>query len=209
MQKTLFLLILLLCCHAVSADRVDGRWDAAIAAGRAYSEQADWTRFYGSDYSDLTRAMLAYQIFPWVDVGVALEYAHDRGKGQQSVNGKLAGVVTYELMPVSLLVQSRLQWFPNQWLVPTVAAGVDRVFYQIAIHHQAATRGDITGYHTSFGIKLLLDKIDAHTFGFLKDDYGVDHAYFFLQAIQRHAEEASTRSELGGRSYVAGFAFDF
>ncbi len=222
MTRTYFLCILILMfpATALAADppQLKPHWSLEVKGGYFYPDVDNWKTYYGDDRTWRYAGALAYKVLRQVELGIETGFIKDRGVGYAPLNsadaGHLvyAGKVTYELAPLNVFVLFRGVFSETQWLVPYVGGGWTRMFYREKVEAQSTVRGSTDGYHGRAGLQLLLDAIDSRAAHNLYTDYGVFHTYLFFEAQYIRAmitDLDGVSINLGGKSYLAGFLFEF
>lgn len=210
----------ILCCCALllvpavvlaedtTADRP--HWSFEFKGGYFYPEIDNWKTFYGQDRTSQYAGSLAYKLLRQVEAGIELGYIFDRGRGYAPLNNIMTGRVKYELAPINAFVLLRGIFTEGQWLVPYVGGGYTKLLYRESIEGQGTVRGSVAGSHARAGLQLLLDELDPSAANNLYQDYGVLHTYFFVELEMTRARlDSPTVVDLGGKSYLAGFLFEF
>jgi opacity protein-like surface antigen len=182
------------------------RWSAEIMSGRFEPELEDWATFYGDDEMRQLGFGLGYKLLRQVEVGLAVDYMHDKGVGRLPLNDSFGGEVDFQLYPAHLYVLLRGVFFENQWVVPYVGGGLTRAYYRQAVDNQSSVRGKADGDHTRFGLQILLDALDGgNAAGF--EEESVDNTYLVIERLSFSAEFDGI--ELGGDSVRLGLVFEF
>jgi hypothetical protein len=187
-----------------AASRPD--WRLEIKGGDFEPELEEWARFYGKDHTDQAGISVAYKFLPQVEVGLEVDYIHDKGVGTLPQSGNLGGEVDSQLYPAHLYVLLRGIFFENQWVVPYVGGGATRVYYRQDIDNQASVRGKVNGDHVRAGLQILLDWFDSGSAAGFEEE-GVENTYLTVEAVSFSAELDGI--ELGGESMMFGLAFEF
>ncbi|MDH4162158.1 MAG: MXAN_2562 family outer membrane beta-barrel protein [Nitrospirota bacterium] len=201
--------------HAASSRLDQPNWSLEVKGGNFYPEIDNWKDFYGRDHTWHYAGSLAYKVLRQVEAGIEAGYIKDRGQGYAPLNSQAQGVtvlsgrVTYELAPINVFVLFRGMFSDDQWLVPYAGGGYTRMFYREKIESQGAARGYVNGYHGRAGLQFLLDGIDSSAANNLFQDYGVHHTYLFVELEITKAALDNSSMDLGGKSYLAGFLFEF
>lgn len=201
--------------YAASTELDQPNWSLEFKGGNFYPEIDNWKDFYGRDHTWHYAGSLAYKLARQLEAGIEAGYIKDKGQGYAPLNSQLQGTpvlsgrVTYELAPVNVFVLLRGVFSDNQWLVPYAGGGYTRMFYRERIENQGAARGYVNGYHGRAGLQLLLDGIDSSAANNLFLDYGVQHTYLFVEVEITKAKLEASSMDLGGKSYLAGFLFEF
>lgn len=216
MRILLFISMFLLTAASARAEEqaaaVQPHWSLEIKGGLFYPAPEDWKATYGRDRTSRYDVTLAYKLFRQMEAGIGAGYLMDRGKGPAPLNvqtGTTAPSVKYEAAPVNAFVLLRGVFNEHQWLVPYAGGGFTRMLYREKVEGQGAIRGHVDGYHGRAGIQLLLDNIDTSAATGLFLDYGVLHSYLFVEVDVIKATIDSSAVDLGGKSYLAGFLFEF
>lgn len=215
----------LICCltlmlvpgFALAADPLLDRpnWSLEIKGGYFYPEIDNWKTFYGQERTGHYAGSLAYKLFQQVEAGIELGYIKDQGQGYAPLNSQLFGTqvlsgrAKYEVAPVNVFILFRGVFRETQWLVPYAGGGYTRMLYRETIEGQGTVRGSVNGYHGRAGLQLLLDDIDTGAANNLYLDYGIYHTYLFVEMEMTKATVGSSSLDLGGKSYLAGFLFEF
>lgn len=184
-------------------------WSLELKGGYFYPDIDNWQTFYGDNRTWQYAGALAYKPLRAVEVGIEAGYIKDRGQGYAPLNNIMSGRVTYELAPVNAFLLIRGVFSETQWLVPYAGGGYTRMFYREKVESQGTTRGYVNGYHGRAGLQLLLDEIDPGAANNLFLDYGVYHTYLFFEIEITKAKLDASSVDLGGKSYLAGFLFEF
>ena len=190
-------------------------WSLEIKGGSFYPEIENWKTYYGQDKTTEYAGTLAYKFLRQAEAGIELGYVRDRGLGYAPLNSQLLGTqvlsgsVKYELLPVNVFVLLRGVFAEEQWLVPYIGGGYTKMLYRESVEGQGTARGSVNGYHGRAGVQLLLDNIDSGAANNLYQDYGVYHTYLFVEVEMTRARLDSPSVDLGGKSYLAGFLFEF
>ncbi len=191
-------------------------WSLEVKGGYFYPEIDNWRDFYGQDRTGQYAVSLAYKLLRQAEAGIEVGYIRDQGAGYAPLNSQLQGTpvisgrVQYELAPVNVFLLLRGVFMEEQWLVPYVGGGFTKMLYRESVEGQGATRGSVNGYHGRAGLQLLLDELDRSAANNMFLDYGVYHTYLFMEVeITRAKIDTITSLDLGGKSYLAGFLFEF
>jgi hypothetical protein len=184
-------------------------WSLEIKGGFFYPDIENWKSYYGEDRTGQYGGSLAYKLFRQLEIGVETGYIKDRGRAYAPLNGFITGNVVYDVVPVNIFVLIRGVFSEKQWLVPYVGGGWTRMYYREKIEDQATVRGSADGFHGRAGLQLLLDVIDPHAAHNLFTDYGIHHTYLFGEVQVTDVKVGTPSVNLGGKSYLAGFLFEF
>ena len=184
-------------------------WSLELKGGAFQPALDDWKEHYGSDKTPHYAGTIAYKLLRQLEVGIEGGYMHKTGKGDGQSSGNLGGKVKYELFPIQPFILLRGVFSENQWLVPYVGGGLTKLYYQEKIQYQDTVRGSVNGYHGRAGLQLLLDGMDPDAANNLYLDYGVFHTYLFVEAEYIRVMTGTPSIDLGGKSYLAGFLFEF
>jgi len=185
-------------------------WSLEIKGGTFTPAIADWELFYDDDKTRRFAASLAYKVSRYFEVGIEGGRLRDHGKGYLPLNDIIGGDVTYELYPLNIYITLVGAFRENQLLVPYVGGGWTRAYYKISIVNQRGIKGSVDGFHYKAGVKILLDVLDQQNARNLRDKYGIDNTYLFLEYQSITAEVGMTpKVDLGGDSYLFGISFDY
>lgn len=190
-------------------------WSLEVKGGYFYPDIENWQAAYGDDKTGHYAGSLAYKVIRQVEAGIEGGYIKDRGlasaPGNSILFGReiLTGRVDYELAPVNIFVLLRAVFNEGQWLVPYAGGGWTRMYYRVKTEGQETTRGSSDGYHWRAGLQLLLDGIDPRAANNLFTDYGINHTYLFGEVQVTKVTVGTPEINLGGKSYLAGFLFEF
>jgi len=184
-------------------------WSVEVKGGFFYPDIENWKDFYGDDRTGHYAGSLAYKLFRQLEVGIESGYIKDRGRAYAPLNALITGNVVYEVVPVNVFVLIRGVFSETQWLVPYVGGGWTRMYYREKIEDQATVRGSADGVHGRAGLQILLDNMDPHAAHNLFTDYGIYHTYLFGEVQVMDVKVGTPSINIGGKSYLAGFLFEF
>ena len=192
---------------APPADRP--HWSLEVKGGWFYPDIDTWEINYGRDRTWHYAGSLAYKLFRQMDIGVDGGFIKDRGQGNGAISGMVTGRVIYEVFPVQAFVLLRGVFSERQWIVPYAGGGWTRMYYREQTEAQGTARGYADGYHGRAGLQFLLDNIDPRAAHNLHADFGILHTYLFGEVQVTNVQVGTPSVNLGGRSYLAGFLFEF
>lgn len=210
-MKKLFLLFILAAFPMVGFSQTNDEkphWSFEFKGGDFKPTLEDWSDFYGKDKMRQFNVSLAYKLLRQVEVGMDVGYRRDKGEGRLEISGKSGGDVVYENYPVGLFVVLRGVFNENQWLVPYIGAGLNRVYYKTEIKNQESVSGKMNGYTARAGVQLLLDVFDKSAAHNAKTEYGWNNTYLVLE-VQKSKVKESSDWDIGGKFYSAGLLFEF
>jgi hypothetical protein len=185
-------------------------WALEVKGGLFYPEEENWDDYYDNNRMPQYLALtLAYKVMRQLELGLGAWHARDSGKGSapNHPNSPITGEVDYSLYPLEVFAAYRAVYSESQTLVPYVAAGYTRVYYQQEIAGQSDIKGAVNGHHFRGGLQLLLDEMDPIAAADFQTNYGVENTYLLLEAEQTNAE--INGAEVGGRTYSLGMTFEF
>ena len=104
-----------------------------------------------------------------------------------------------------------LPFFDREWVVtPYIGGGLNAWWYEEDKSRGKDTDGWKYGYHGVFGLRVLLDRFDPKQARLVKENYGLMHTYFTLEAVYNWINNlGDSRLDLGGAFYQAGVLFLF
>lgn len=218
-MRTILALLLILLPAVALADgpQLDGpRWSLEVKGGAFFPDAEKWSRFYGSGYLGEYGLAVAYKVTRQLEVGIEGSYSRAKGKGVQPLHGQEAqeptGEATFQRVPVNLFLLGRGIFNEKQWIVPYAGGGYTRLFYRAGIKGQGRTQGSVNGFHARGGIELLLDRAEPRAASNLREEFGLDHTYFFVEGKYTRAMADTVTGpavNLGGAGCLAGFLFEF
>jgi hypothetical protein len=125
------------------------------------------------------------------------------------ITGERSGQDTVLLVvPVQYNLRYRFRFLENQWLVPSVWAGLDYWYFQINSNDAGNVEGDKTGWHWGADLGLLLDVIDQQGATSMKKYWGVDDTYLCLGYEELTVGEDETGLTFSGEAYTLTLRFD-
>ena len=204
----------LLCCVTSLAMAEDSRvekpaWSFEFKGGRYRPTLDGYADYFGRARADEQAFALARKVFRVFEAGVEVGRVHDQGVGGLPLNGTVGGTVTFDLYPVHAYLAVRGIFYENQWLVPYIGGGPSRVYYEQSVVGQSTSKGSATGSHTRAGLQFLLDRLSGSDATNLRNSFGVDNTYLFLEQQTIKAEVKSVKVDLGGKVYLLGLLFEF
>ena len=215
MKRILILLLIALAPTALHASDLTTdrpRWSLEIKGGKLTPDIDNFSTAYDSHAMTEFEAAGAYKIIRQIEVGVEGGYSRAGGSGYAPLHNMKAGHVILNFYPVDVFVLARGVIKEDQWVVPYVGGGWSRIYYREEIQDQGVARGFANGYHARGGLQFMLDMIDADAANSAFRDYGLRHSYFFIEAKYTRAMAdtvSGTSTNIGGKSLLAGFLFEF
>lgn len=119
------------------------------------------------------------------------------------------------LIPATLDLTVRLDFFPEQLLVPFGRIGADYLFWWERWYvYEGSTaedrrKGGKPGWHWAAGGLLLLDPLDPRAASRMRAVSGIDDTFLVFEYRQTTMPEGAQVLELSNREVSAGFKFDF
>jgi hypothetical protein len=187
-------------------------WSFEIKGGRLIPDIDNFSAAYDDRATTEFEAAAAFKILRQIEVGVEGGYSRTGGSGYAPLHNEKTGHVILNLYPVDVFVLVRGIFKEDQWVVPYVGGGWTRVYYREEIQDQSVARGYANGNNVRGGLQFLLDLIDANAANSFYRDYGVRHTYFFIEGKYTRAmadTASSTSVNIGGKSLLGGFLFEF
>jgi hypothetical protein len=214
--KRILLLLLVVLAPSVlyASDLTTSRphWSFEIKGGRLIPDIDNWSNVYDDRATTEFEGAAAYKITRQIEVGIEGGYSRTGGSGYAPLHNMKAGHVIVNFYPVDVYLLARGIFTEDQWVVPYVGGGWTRVYYREEIEDQSVARGYANGYHARGGLQFLLDLIDPGAANSFYRDFGVRHTYFFIEGKYTHAmadTTSSTSVDIGGKSLLGGFLFEF
>lgn len=123
------------------------------------------------------------------------------------------------LIPVTVGVEYRMEFSPEQVVVPFVGLGYRRVEYSLKVSSLSGIRGGAGGSVVRGGFDLLLDALDPLSASGMQKEYGVAHTYLRFEAQLANVSAPSEPDpttlapqpdiDLGGKTFLLGLRFEF
>jgi len=190
-----------------SADTVASPWVFDLKGGLYKPDLPLYEDFYGDDTDVLVGLAFAYRFTQWLDLGVELSYARDKGVGLQPANMSLGGKVTYTLVPASVYLNFRGELSPDQLFVPYVGGGLTTAWYKQDVESQGSRDGRTDlGYNVRGGVQLFLNRLDRRTAARAAKGY-LQRSYLYFE-VQYFSTEVDG-FDLGGVAYLLGLRMEY
>lgn len=199
-----------LCNSALGAEpaSVKPAWSLETKGGRFTPDLAQWSDYYGSDYTEHLAFSLSWKLLRMLEVGMEGQRMRAVGVGVLPLNGVSGERVAYQLYPLQIGATFRAIFHEEQLVVPYLGGGWARVYYDIEIAGQDDTKGSVDGQFLRAGLQILLDPLDRSDAANLRL-YGIDNTYWFIEAEQLTARDKTADVDIGGESWLTGLLFEF
>lgn len=209
-SRSLLLLLVLLTLPAASF----GDEQKGVSLGFSYGQLApssdEWKEVYSSDQVSNFNISTGYRFSPTLSTEIGIGYLWKNGMGK-TLTGKNTGAeVTFQQAPIDLTVLYRLNYMPDQLIVPYIGAGLSYNLYWESVKDGDQIKGGMWGYHATGGLRLLLDRLDPLNARSLREDYGISGTYLVIGATRSVVNDFGGQNvDLGGLNYQGGLVFEF
>ncbi|HUT51959.1 MAG TPA: hypothetical protein VM658_01075 [bacterium] len=134
---------------------------------------------------------------------------YNAGHSVGSISGKSSGeAVELYVLPLQWNVRYRFAFVEDQFMVPSVWAGVDYWYFQELNEFRDNVDGDKSGWHWGADVAFLLDKLDPEAAHHMKMDYGIDGTYLVAGYEALMVGEAEDGLKFSGSLYSIGLRFE-
>jgi hypothetical protein len=117
---------------------------------------------------------------------------------------------TLSVVPLQSYLLLQLCFTDDQWVVPYVAGGYSRYYYQLKVDQGDKVSGHQDGYHARGGLKVLLDGLDPYFAERAFQHWGIWNTYLSLEAQYAKVDDrGASDTNLGGVSYSAEIVIEF
>jgi hypothetical protein len=197
----------------LTARAEEPRWTVTVVGGIWLPAEDDWDDHYDSQVVADVKAGGGFRLTPWCELGLEVGYRKAEGEVDTTESGSPLGTgldQTLRVVPVQPYVLVDLMLSEDQLLVPYVAAGWTRYYYDHEVDSAPDTDGHINGYYARGGVKLLLNRVEPRSAKKARDSFGLKRTYFVTEAQFAKVDDfGGTSADLGGWSFFAGTALQF
>ncbi len=187
----------------------DIRWSTETKLGLFQPDLPDWSEYYGSQYSVMGSQVIAYKVFPFLEIGIDGSYIYSKGQGDLPLNNTRGGEVTLEYFPLSANLTLRGRVFKHQWLVPYFGMSIGQLIYLQEITGQASVQGYVNQNYVRIGLQFLLNHFDRKATRNLYDGFGVQNTFFTAEYMLMAATEPGSNTDLSGQALLFGISLEY
>ena len=190
------------------------KWfSAEMGMGALQLEGDVATQVYGDDYEPAVHGRVGVLLFSILDLGVSADFAQIEARRLGADNGgESAEITRMTLVPLTASAIVRLDFFPNQPIVPYAGAGYSYlVWSERNPIEDDQTDGDKQGVSMLGGVQILLDWMEPGRASDLDSWWGVNDTYLILEASRATYGDSDdvTGLDLGHIEGRAAFLFEF
>lgn len=205
---------------APAAEEPHARWvespkwySAELGMGGLQLEGDVASAVYGDDYEPAIHGRLGFLLFSILDLGVSADFAQIEARRLGADSGTESAEITrLTLVPITASAIVRLDFFPNQPIVPYAGAGYSYlVWSERNPIEDDQTDGDKQGVSMLGGVQILLDWMEPARATDLDSWWGVNDTFLILEASRATYGDSDDQEglDLGHVEGRAAFLFEF
>lgn len=190
------------------------KWfSAEMGMGALQLEGDVASEVYGDDYEPAVHGRVGVLLFSILDLGLSADFAQIEARRLGADNGgESAEITRLTLVPLTATAIVRLDFFPNQPIVPYAGAGYAYlVWSERNPIEDDQIDGDKQGISMLGGVQILLDWMEPSRASDLDSWWGVNDTFLVLEASRTTYGDSDdvTGLDLGHLEGRAAFLFEF
>lgn len=190
------------------------KWfSAEMGMGALQLEGDVASEVYGDDYEPAVHSRVGFLLFSILDLGVSADFAQIEARRLGADNGgESAEITRLTLFPLTATAIVRLDFFPNQPIVPYAGAGYSYlVWSERNPIEDDQVDGDKQGVQMLGGVQILLDWMEPSRASDLDSWWGVNDTFLILEVSRTTYGDSNdvTGLDLGHLEGRAAFLFEF
>jgi opacity protein-like surface antigen len=194
--------------------RESGKWFSAELGGAGLQLEGDIaSRVYGDDFEPAFHGRMGVLLFSILDLGLSVDATQISARRVGTGDGTdSAEISRLTLVPIAASAIARLDFFPNQPVVPYAGAGFGYlVWSERNPIEDEQVDGDKQGVVLMAGVQILLDWMEQPRADDLDNWWGVNDTYLALEVARTTYGDSDDQEglDLGHISARASFLFEF
>lgn len=210
----LSIMILLFACSAASAEDAGAGGEKLSSFGFSFGcflpEDKNYDDIYDDDRETSYSLYYDKEFAKNRALGLKLTYYEDTGRGVSQSGTQSPVSIDLRLVKADISAIYRMKVSAGQLIVPQIKAGLTGTYFNEKIKGGKRTENVYLGYHASFSLMFLLDRLDRDNAVRLKEGYYIKDTYFVLGVDYTRSDDIKdNKIDLSGLEYHAGVIFRY